>query len=141
MALGIMNFDATVPGHFVYAGERFEGAEQNASGFACGFAGHVEAVVIPVNEVDVGVTGWSEEHGSAGGVAGGRVGGGVVLAEVGFDFDDAGGAAVWSGVTDENFAQEFAGYAARTAGEKSASEGMDLGCGGRSLRLRHLEQS
>src|SRR5271165_1636428 len=104
MALGSMHFEATVLGHFFHAGERFEGTEQNASGLAGGFAGDVETVVISVNEVDVGVAGWTEDHGRAGGFSGGGVGSGIVLAEVSFDFYDAGGAAVRSGVTDENFA-------------------------------------
>ena len=71
------------------AGERFQGAQQNGSGLAFGFAGDVEAVVISVDEVNVGVTRWSEQHCSTGGISGGGVGGGILLSEVGFDFYDA----------------------------------------------------
>ena len=86
-----MDFDAAGLGHFLHAGERFEGAEQNASGTAFGLAGDIEAVVVAVDEVNVGVARRPEQNRGAGGVAGGGVGGGIVLAEVGFDFDDAGG--------------------------------------------------
>jgi len=121
-----MNLEASALGHFLHARERFEGAEQNASGLAIGFAGDVETVVGAVDEVDVGVAGWSEQHGRASGVSGGGVGGGIIFAEVGFDFDDAGGERGSSVFTDQHFAQEFAGYAARIAGVESAGQGMDL---------------
>ena len=47
--------------------------------------------MISVDEVDIGMTGRAEQHGVAQGGAGGRVSGGIFGAEVGFDFDDAGG--------------------------------------------------
>jgi hypothetical protein len=53
------------------------------------------------------------------------MGGGIVGAEVGFDFDDAGGEG--RTVADEHFAEEGAGYAAGIAGEKGAGEGTDGG--------------
>jgi len=134
-----MNLEAARSGHFFHAGERFEGAEQNASGLAFRFAGDVETVVGAVDEIDVGVAGWSEQDGSAGGVAGGGVGGGIVLAEVGFDFDDAGGERGFSAFTNQHLAQEFASDAARIAAVKGARQGMDLRGDGRSLRLRHAE--
>jgi hypothetical protein len=122
-----MNLEATGLGHFFYAGERFQGAEQDASGLAIGFAGDVEAVVSAIDEIDVGVAGWAEEHGIAGGEAGGGVGGGIVLAEVSFDFDDAGGEGDSPTFANQDLAQEFAGDAARIAGVEGAGEGMDLG--------------
>ena len=136
-----MNIEAASLGHFFYAGERFEGAEQDASGAAFGFAGDVEAVVVAVDEIDVGVAGWAEEDGIAGGEAGGGVGGGIVLAEIGFDFDDAGGEGGSAAFTNQHLAQEFASDATRIAGEEGAGERMDLGDESRGSRFRHVEES
>ncbi len=81
--------DAPCLRHFWDAYERLEGADQNASGFAFGLTRDVQAVMIAVDEVDVGMTGRPEEHGVAGGIASGGVGSGVVFAEISFDFDNA----------------------------------------------------
>ncbi len=51
----------------------------------------VGAVVIAVDEIDVGVAGRSEENGVAWGQAAVGVGAGIDGAEVGFGFDDASG--------------------------------------------------
>ncbi len=137
--LGILDFEAAGPGHYFDAGERFEGAEKNAAGAALGFAGDVEAVVIAVDEVDVGVAGGAEEDGIAGGAAGGGVSCGVVFSEVGFDFDDAGGERIASAIADEDFAEEFAGHAAGIAVVEGAVQGMDVGGLRRSLWCGHGE--
>src|SRR5205807_70615 len=100
----------------------FEGAEQDTSGFAFGFAGDVETVVIAVDEVDVGVAGKSEEDGVAGRLAGGGVGGGIVDTEIGFNLDDAGGEIEAGSLADQDFAEEVAGYTARVTGEECAGE-------------------
>ena len=66
-----------------------QGAEQQGPGIARGQAGDVEAIVVAVDEVDVGVAGGSEENLVAGGLAAGGVGGIVVGTEIGLEFDDA----------------------------------------------------
>jgi hypothetical protein len=82
--------------------------------------------VIAVDEVNVGVAGRSEQDCSAGSVAGGGVGGGIVFAEISLNFDDAGREAQLSVVTHQHFAEEFASHAARTAGEEGAWERPEL---------------
>ena len=118
--------DSASVGHLFDAKERFEGAKEYAAGFAFALAGDVQAVVIAVDEVNVGVAGRAEEHGIAGGIAGGGVGSGIVLSEVSFDFDDAGGEAERA-FADEDFAEKLAGYAARVAGEEGAGERVNVG--------------
>lgn len=97
--------------------------------------------MIAVDKVNVSVSGRSEEHRVSGGEAAEGVSGRIVFAEIGFDFDYAGGEAdAASDLPGEYFPQEFAGYAARIAGVEGASEGMDPS-GGRNLRLRHVQES
>ena len=76
--------------HFFDSRERFERTKEDASGFALGFAGNVQAVVVSVDEVDVGVARRPEEDGVAKSASGGGVGSGVCFAEVSFEFNDAG---------------------------------------------------
>ena len=77
--------------------------------------------MITVDEIDVGVAGRSEQDRGAGRVAGGGVSGGIVLSEIGFDFDDAGGETGIS-FADQNFAEKVASCAAGAAGEERATE-------------------
>jgi hypothetical protein len=49
----------------------------------------------------------------------------IVLSQVGFDFHDS-GRQVWP-LAHQHFAQEFAGYALRSAREEGSVEGMDWG--------------
>jgi len=109
-------------GHFVDAGERLEGADQDGASFAFGLTGDIEAIVIAVDEVDVGVPGRSEKNGGAGGVAGGGVGGGIEFSEVGFNFDDAGREVEGTVVAEENLTEEGASDAAGIAGVEGARE-------------------
>jgi hypothetical protein len=109
-------------GHPVNAGERFEGADQDASGLAFGFAGDIEAVVIAIDEIDIGVTGRAEEDGVAGGASDGGVGRGVVCAEISFHFDDAAREVNLLVGADEEFTEKIAGDAARIAGKEGAGK-------------------
>jgi len=53
--------DAAGFGHFIDSGERFEGAYQHGAGFTFRFAGNVEAIVIAIDEINVGVAGRSKD--------------------------------------------------------------------------------
>ena len=77
--------------HRFDSGKRLERAKQNASRFSIGKARHVEAVVISVDEVNIGVAGRPEQHGVPRGAACGGVSGVVLCSQVGFDFDDPSG--------------------------------------------------
>ena len=83
---------ATVLGHCFKAGHWFERAEQDSACLAIRFAGDIEAEVLTVDGVDVGVAGWTEQDGvSRRGAAMGmgcRVRRIVVGTEVGFHLDD-----------------------------------------------------
>ena len=114
--------------HCLQPGERFERAEQDASGAAFTLAGDIQAIVISVNEIDVGVPRWTEQDGVAQGLAAVGMGCGVFVAEVGFDFDDAGSETRCS-FADKDFSENIAGDAARPAGEESAGKWTNIGRG------------
>lgn len=56
-----MKRDAASLGHFCDSDKRFKSANENATGLAFRFAGDVEAIVIAVDEINVGEAGRSEE--------------------------------------------------------------------------------
>jgi hypothetical protein len=114
-------------GHFFDSRERLHRTEENASGFSFGLAGYVEAVMISVNEVDVGVTGRAEQNSVAQGAASGGVRGRIVGAEIGFHLNDAAGELRAFGVADQNLAQELGSYLAGIAGEEGAREWLEVG--------------
>jgi hypothetical protein len=94
--------------------------------------------VVAVDEIDVGITGRTEQDRSAWSVAGGSVSGGIVLSEVGFDFDDTGREARVS-VAYEDFSEEIASDAAGVASEERAREwnsGTERDGRGHSLEIR-----
>src|ERR1700680_4335975 len=78
-------------GHSLESNQRFQGTEQDGARLALALTRHVEAVVVAVDEVNVGVTGRPEQYRRAFRITRGSVSGGIVLAEIGFDFDDATG--------------------------------------------------
>ncbi len=120
---GSAHGDPAGAGHFFDARERFEGANQNAASLAFGFAGDVETVMIAVDEIHVSLTRRAEQDGVAGGSAGGGVSGGIIPAEIGFYFDDAGAKDFFS-AAEQEFAKKIAGHAAGRAGEKGSRKRM-----------------
>lgn len=80
-------------------------ADEDATGDALRFSNDVEHVVDAVVEVDVSVSGRTEDDAGAGGEAGEGVGGGIVVRKVGFGFVDAGVEIAM----DEEAAEQFAG--------------------------------
>ncbi len=120
-----LQFDSSGASHFYQANQRFESAEKDGAGLAFPLARNVEAIVIAVDEINVGVAGRAEQDGGAGGVAGGGVGRGIALSEVGLNFDDAGRQERLLAVTHQDLAEKFAGHAPRIAGEEGAGERQD----------------
>ena len=114
-----LNFSGA--GHFLNALEGFKGAEKNRPGFTFVLACDVEAIVIAVDEINIGMAGGAEQDRSAGSVAGGGVGRGIELSEVGFDFDDAGGE-TWGSVAYQDFADEFESHTTGIAREEGTGE-------------------
>jgi len=97
-------------GHGGEAFDGLEGADEDAAGMSLGLAGDIQAVVHPVDEVDVGESWRAEEDGVAGGFADVRVRGGVVESEVGFEFNDAASEGLAVQAASDEFAEETAGY-------------------------------
>jgi hypothetical protein len=126
-----VDFNASGFSHFFYARNWFQGPDQNASRLAFRLAGNIEAVMISVNEVHVGVTGRSEQYGGAGGVSGGRMGGSILDAKVSFGFNDASrerGLRFLPNVllSNQHLAQKFTRHPAWIATEKSAIQRTNL---------------
>jgi hypothetical protein len=86
-----MQFEAAGLGHFLDTRERFQGTKQDASRQTLRLAGHIQAVVIAIDEVDIGMTRRTEDHCIAQSLAGCGVCGGISLAQISFDFDNPGG--------------------------------------------------
>src|SRR5271156_29576 len=116
------HFDFSCPRHLFDAAHRLDCAEQDASRVAVALARHIQAVMIAVDEINVGVAGRSVQNCSAGGVAGGGVGGGIVFPEISFDLDDAGRQTELSAVSHQHLAEEFASHAPGSPGEERAME-------------------
>ena len=104
--------DAEVAGEAAGAGDARDAADEDAAGGAIGLGDEVEAFVHAIDEIDIRAAGRAVDDAGAGGDAAGGVGGFVVHAEVGFDFDDGGG----EGAEGENFAEEVAGDGDGVAG-------------------------
>jgi hypothetical protein len=74
--------------HFLESGDGFKGTEEHAAGISLRHATDVQAKVISIDQVDVSVAGWAEEHGVACRDSGCAVGCGIRDAHVGLGFDD-----------------------------------------------------
>jgi hypothetical protein len=57
-----MQFKAAGLSHFLDPGERFQGTKQDASRQALRLAGHIQAIVIAIDEVHVGMTRRTKYH-------------------------------------------------------------------------------
>src|SRR5690349_9014713 len=86
---GTIEGDATFVSHVSNSDQRFGCPKKYSARYAIGQTGDIQAVMIAVNEIDVGVSRRTEKHVVARGAASGRVSGGVILAEVGFHFHNA----------------------------------------------------
>ncbi len=84
-------------------------------------AGHF-SVVIAVDKVDVGKSRGPKQNCIAQRVAGSRVSRRIVLAQVGFHFNNAGGKKHIPVLAYQNFAQELACYPARVTSKERAVE-------------------
>jgi imidazolonepropionase-like amidohydrolase len=93
-------------GHGFEAVDWIESSDEDSACFAGKMRGDVEAVVHAVDEVDIYVSGRAEEYCVAGSETTGCVRCRVDEAEVGFDFDDAGGEAFALEIADEELAEE-----------------------------------
>jgi hypothetical protein len=78
--------------------------------------------VISVDEIDVGVSGRTEENCVAGGASGGGMGGGIVFSEVCFDLDDSAGEKFFALTADEDFPEKFPAYLPRIAVVETAGK-------------------
>src|SRR5258708_173372 len=96
--------------HGLQAFDGIERAKEDASGFAIGEAGEVEAVVHAIDEVDVGEAGRAEEHCVAWGPANEGVSGRIVGAHVGFDLRDAPDETLSTETANDELAEQSAGH-------------------------------
>jgi hypothetical protein len=83
-----MQFETAGLRHFLDSGERFQSTKQDASRQALRLAGHVQTIVIAIDEVHIGMTGRTKYDGIAQSLAGCGVCGGISLAQISLDLDD-----------------------------------------------------
>jgi hypothetical protein len=133
-----MNLYATRLGHFGYASDRFQSAEEHASGASVGLAGDVQTVVISINEVDVRIARRAKQNGVAGGFTSGGVRGGIFFSEVSLDFDDPPDKP-GKALADQYFTQKCARDRPRITIEKGPVERADRS--GLRLHLRHAHEA
>ena len=119
----IVHGDTSIDGHCFDAQHRFEGADEDAAGFAFWLAGHIDAVVHSVDEVHVCVTGRPEHdlvsgRDSAKAVRRGIGSLGDVGAQVGLYFDDAPGEPAGWGARSKQLAEKLGRDDLRRFGEE-----------------------
>ncbi len=90
--------------HDFQARHRLERAQEYTSGLSGRLSNQVQAVIHSIDEVDIGMTGRSEDHARAIGYAASRVRGKVVASKVGFGLDDPAG----SPAVHQNFPEQIA---------------------------------
>ena len=114
----LLHLDVSSSRHFFNALKRLDGAEKNSPGLAFAITRYVEAIVIAVDEINVGVAGRSEENRVARGLASIGVRGGIVLSEVSLDLDDPARQPPLPALPNQHLAQQLASYTPRTAREE-----------------------
>ena len=119
---GVFEGDAAVASHFGDAEQGLESAEEDGSGFPLALTRYVQTIMIAVDEIDIGITGGTEENGVAGSISGCGVRRRVVLTKVSFYLNDASCQTKLIGVANQHFSEKFAGHAARITGEEDAVE-------------------
>lgn len=122
--------------HLVDPGKRFDGTEKDAPRLAFGLAGDVQTIIISVDEVDVRVARRAEEDRIPQGASGGRVGGRIIFAEIGFNLDDTGGkpSGRITAVADQDSPQQSTCYVPRITYKECTGERMECSRGrGRCL--------
>ena len=96
----------------------FHSAQKNASRKALRHTGNVQAIVITINKVHVGMTRGPEEDKIARGAPVVSVGGRIFFSKVGFIFNDAANEERPSFTADEQLAQQLAPHDNRISIEK-----------------------
>jgi len=109
------NGDASRFRHLLNSSERLEGAKQNSSSFSVRKTTYVEAVVVAVDEVDVRNPRRAKQDSIAGGSSAGGMSGGIIQAEIGLDFHDPRGQALFAFAAQEYLAQQVAADGSRIA--------------------------
>ena len=106
--------------HLLDSRQRLGCTEQYTSGLAFGFAGDVQAIVIPVNEVDICVAWRAEEHGIAQSASGSGMRRGIFLPEIGFDFNNASRQLCLRQLVNQDLPEQLPRNTPRIAREKAA---------------------
>src|SRR5262249_17803936 len=112
--------------HLFDSGQRFHRAKQDCAGDAFALARHVQAVMISINEVDIGEPGGAEHDRIARRLADIGVRSRIVLAQVRFGFDDAYNKRAGGRFSHQQFSKQRPGYATRIAVEEILPQPLDF---------------
>ena len=121
-----VRLQAASPRHRRQSKHWLHGAKQHAAGLAFRHAGNIQAVVIAVNEVHVGVSGRPEEDGIARSAAGVSVRRRIFGSEIGFVFDDTASEQRASFAADQQLAQQLASHGHRIAIEEFTRKDLSI---------------
>ena len=106
--------------HFRDSRERFQRAKQDGPCLTVRFAGHIQAIVIAVDEVDIGMAWWPEQYRIAQSAPCGGMCGRIILAEIGFQLNDAGCDAYTVFPPHQDFSEQLSCDPARVTCKKRA---------------------
>ena len=115
------------PRHRFDSLERFHGPEKHSTRDSIGETGNIQAVVISIDEINIGVTGRAKQDGIAAGEAGEGMSRGVSRSQVSLDLHDARREKILAVAADENLPQQFPADTARIAIVKVSRERSRLG--------------
>ena len=118
--------EAASPGHRCQSKHWLHGPQQHAAGMSFGHAGNIQAVVIAVNEVHVGMSRRPEENGIARSAPGVSVRRRILDSEVGFIFDDTAGEQPPAFAANQQLAQQLASHGHRIAIEEFARKDLSM---------------
>jgi hypothetical protein len=114
--------EAATASHFSDAEQGLKSAEEDRSGFPLALTRYIQTIMIAVDEIDVGITGGTEEYGVAGSISGCGVRRRVVLTKVSFYLNNASCQTQIIAVANQHSSENFVSDAARITGEEGAIE-------------------
>src|SRR5579871_203874 len=112
--------------HFLNSRQRLDSTKQHASRFALRFARHIQAIVIPIDEIHVCVAGWAEQDRVPQSLSGRRMGRGIFRPQIRLDLHYAGGETHARVLTHENLSEKSSRNLRRMPREKCPVQRLDL---------------
>src|SRR5262249_35754204 len=111
----LLQWNSPCPGHIFDSNKRFERTYQYASGAAFRLARYIQATIVSIDEIDIGVPRRAKQHSISQRAAGGRVRCQIALAKVCFNFYYPSGMNSPAFAAHQDLAEQLATHAYRIA--------------------------